>query len=160
VNRAAVLRAVTGDNSYPRPGSIVSTWGRGGGIRVFVWMVAEVGGELHMNLHAGGKAMVPSKLAALDGRFPLFKKLRPKLVEDGAQELKAVLKGSVDDHVLQVWCTVLTHCVSCRYGRTVLTNCVSGIYGRTVLTNCVSRRYGHTVLTHFVSCMHYTQTLY
>jgi hypothetical protein len=42
-NRAAVLRAVTGDNSYPRPGSVVGTWGIDGGIRVFAWIVHEVG---------------------------------------------------------------------------------------------------------------------
>jgi hypothetical protein len=64
-NRAAVLRAVTGDNSYPRPGSVVTTWGRDGGIRVFMWMVAEVGGELHPKSEAGGTAMIPSTLAAL-----------------------------------------------------------------------------------------------
>jgi hypothetical protein len=106
-NRAAVLRAVTGDNSYPRPGSVVSTWGADGGILVFVWMVNEVGGELHPKSDAGGKAMVASTLAALD-EYPPAEKVRPEFVEDDVQELKAAPKGSVDeqsdkhDDVLQV----------------------------------------------------------
>jgi hypothetical protein len=145
-NRAAVLRAVTGDNSYPRPGRVVRTWGRDGGMRVIVWMVDEVGGRLHPNSHAGGKAMVPSTLAALDGR-PTVEEIRPDLEEDDVQERKAMPKGSVDeqsdkhDGVLQVWCTVVTHCVFCRYGRTILTHGGSCRYGRNVLTHCGSCRY-------------------
>jgi hypothetical protein len=102
-NRAAVLRAVTGDNSYPGPGRVVSTWGKDGGIRVFAWIVDEVGGELHPNSGAGGKAIDPSTLAALDGRPPV-EKLRQILMEDEAQELKArdehppaAPKGSVNE---------------------------------------------------------------
>jgi hypothetical protein len=75
-NRAAVLRAVTGGNSYPRPGSVVRTWGIDGGMRVFRWMVDEVGGELQLNSHARGKAMVPFTLAALDEYPPVVSGLQ------------------------------------------------------------------------------------
>jgi hypothetical protein len=108
-------------------------------MRVFVWMVDEVGGRLHPRSHAAGKATVPSTLAALDGPV---EKIRPELEEDNVQELKAAPKGSVNeqsdkhDDVLQVWCTVLTHCGSCRYR--VLYSCT--VYLAAGMTYCTHTR--------------------
>jgi hypothetical protein len=74
-------------------------------------------------------------------------------------------------------CTVLTHCVSCRYGWHTLrmhcthagmvycshTLCILQVWC-TLLTHCVSCRYGwHTILTHCISCRYgllYTCTVY
>jgi hypothetical protein len=134
-----------------------------------VWMVDEVGGKLHPNSHARGKAMVPFTLAALDP----VEKLRPE--EDDVQELKTTPKGSVDeqsdkhDGVLQVWCTVVTHCVFYRYGRTVLIHGVSYcrygvLYSYTVYPTAGMVYCTHalwilqvscTVLIHCVSCCRY-----
>jgi hypothetical protein len=62
MNRAAVLRAVTGDNSYPRPGSVVSTW-ENNGYNVLAWIVDSVGGQLHRNSDGGGTAvMLPEQV--------------------------------------------------------------------------------------------------
>jgi hypothetical protein len=44
-NRTAVLKAVTGDNSFPRPGSVVDTLENNGGLDVVKWMVESVGGS-------------------------------------------------------------------------------------------------------------------
>jgi hypothetical protein len=45
-NRAAVLAEVTGGNSYPRPGSVTTTWAQNGGFDVLSWIVSAVGGSL------------------------------------------------------------------------------------------------------------------
>jgi hypothetical protein len=143
-------------------------------------MVAEVGGELHFNSDAGGKAMDPSTLAALDGPV---EKLRQILMEDEAQELKArdehptaAPKGSVNeqtnehDDILQVWmycthalCTVYRAGMDVLYSRTVYRAGMDVLYSRTVYPagNNVGKVYSYpvyilqvwcTILTPCVSC--------